>query len=103
MAGHDAGVSLRVVRKALNTHAPAAVQGGKDLQAVDLADDAEQRRQVGKGAVFETLLLHSGGSVCDRGIVGFGHVSSLQNSLGVSTKTPNRPLRYEANAVDKSE
>jgi hypothetical protein len=30
-------------------------------------------------------------------------VASLQNSLVLSTKTPNGPLRYEANAVDKSE
>jgi hypothetical protein len=56
MAGHDAGVSFRMVRKTLNTHAPTAVQGGKDFQAVDLADDAEQRRQVGEGALLERLL-----------------------------------------------
>ena len=63
VARYDAGVSLRVMREPLNTHAPAAMQGGEDFQAVDLADDAEQRRQVAKGGVSETLLAWSGGSV----------------------------------------
>jgi hypothetical protein len=83
----------------VNTHASVATQGGKVFQAVDVANDAVQRRQVGKGVGFEAFVAGSVGSVCNRGVIALVYKMSLQNSLVMSTKTSNWLLHYEVSDV----
>ena len=79
------------------------MQGGKDFQAVDLANDAVQRRQVGEGAGFEALVAGSVRRVCNRGVIALVCKISLQNSLVMSTKTSNWLLHYEVSDVKNAQ